>query len=406
LQALTQVVAALAGVAVVRHLPVSDFAIYAVALSVQSALAVLSDVGVTTLLLARAGEFHADLHRVAVLARTARAFRLRLLVGCLVIAAPLLWFSLGQSRPALPMWIVIFLVVCSIVTMQVASSLDGTLLLCLLKTERQQIGQLANAAARLAGFLTVLAAVPSYLIALGINLLGVGIQANLYRRDLQHALPPTRSESLEDHAAFRYFARSQFINAAYYAFSSQITLWIVGIVATTRVVAEVGALGRLSNIIVLAQAAVLGLVVPRLARYRDPRLFSLRFFQVVGMACLASLLLLGFAVVAPEALLWVIGPKYANLSPVLPLAIAAAVTYTLSITIFGLNSAKAWFEYNWVAVPLTLLTQAVSLKILDIATIRGALIFGWITVIPPLLVNAAISWNGLRRSIAAIPRPT
>ena len=309
LQAITQLIAALAGVAVVRRLPVADFAVYAVAISVQSALAVMSDVGVTTLLVARAGEFHADLHRMAVLARSARAFRLRLLVGCLLVAGPLLWFSLGHSRPSFTLWAVIFLAVCMIVATQVASSLDGTLLLCLLRAERQQLGQLISATARLGGFLTVLALFPSYFVALGINLFAGALQALLYRGELRKTLPPTEAESVEDHMAFRRFARSQFVNAAYYAFSSQITLWIVGFVSTTRIVAEVGALGRLSGIFVLMQGAMLSLVVPRLARYRDPRLFARRFFQVVGLALLAALGLFSFSVLEPSAILWAIRAK-------------------------------------------------------------------------------------------------
>src|SRR5262245_61189489 len=55
LQIGTQVASAIAGILVVRLLPVPDFAVYAIAVSVQASLTVLSDIGVSPLFLARAG---------------------------------------------------------------------------------------------------------------------------------------------------------------------------------------------------------------------------------------------------------------------------------------------------------------------------------------------------------------
>jgi hypothetical protein len=396
LQAITQVVAAVAGIAVVRRLPVHDFAVYAVAAAVQASLAVLSDFGVTSLLMAKAGQFHTDLHRVAVLARTAQSFRQRLLVAMLLLAGPLLWVSLGQSRPSLTPWLATLGLVAGIVTAQVYSSLDGTLLLSLLRAEQQQLGQLVNAAIRLLGFVSLLVLLPSYLVALGITLVAAVFQSLYLRLNLRSVLPVASEVNESDRAAFNRFARSQFLNAAYYAFSGQITIWIVGIVAPTRVVAEVGALGRLSNIIVLAQGAVLGLVAPRMARYREPGLLLRRYLQVLSLGALASAGLLTLAIAAPGVVLWIIGPKYSTLAPVLPIAIGAGVTYALSVTVFSLNAARAWLERAWVAVPLTISLQVISLLFLNLSILRDALIFGWLTVIPPLVVNSVISWNGLR----------
>jgi O-antigen/teichoic acid export membrane protein len=404
LQALSQVAAALAGVLVVRRLPIAEFAIYAIATSVQGSLAVLSDIGVTTLLLARAGQFHSDRPRLAELTRTARAFRLRLLLWTLGLAAPLLWFALGESRPDPLHWALILVVLAGIVAVQVSSSLDGTMLLALLQAEKQQAGQLFASLSRVAGFGLLLSSFPTYLTALCINFIGGCIPAVLYRRALTKTLPETTNTNPDDLRSFRTFSRTQFINAAYFAFSAQVTIWLVGLMGTSRVVAQVGALGRLSNIIVLAQSALLGIIAPRMARYRDSHAFRVRYLQVVGGAVAISILLTLSSVWLPGPLLWVIGPKYAGLASMLPIAVASACTFTISITIFSLNSAKGWFDHNWVAVPLTIIAQIVSLKIMDVSRLPDALLFGWITVTPPLLINAVISWVRLRRwSMAGTP---
>jgi O-antigen/teichoic acid export membrane protein len=391
------VAAALAGVLVVRRLPITDFAVYAIVTSVQASLVVLSDIGVTTLLLARAGQFHSDLDRLAELIKTARTFRLRLLFWTLALAAPLLWFSLGNSRPDILHWSLVLLAVAAIVAFQVSSTLDGTMLLALLRAETQQVGQVLSSVTRLAGFGLILPLEPTYLAALCINLFGSAVPAVLYRREVTKALPRSARTNDEDLRSFQKFVRTQFLNAAYFAFSSQITLWLVGLLASSRVVAEVGALGRLSNIIVLAQSALLGVVAPRMARYRDAFAFRRRYIQILAGAVTASLALAAVAIWLPGPLLWVIGPKYSGLSGTLPLAVASACTFTVSITIFSLNSSRAWFDHNWVVVPLTLVAQLVSLKLLDVSRLTEALIFGWITITPPLIVNAAISWIRLRR---------
>ena len=81
------------------------------------------------------------------------------------------------------------------------------------------------------------------------------------------------------------------------------------------------------------------------------------------------------------------------------IAIGAACTYVISVTVFSLNSAKAWFQYNWVAVPLTICLQVLCLRFLDVSRLRDALLFGWVTVTPPLLVNSVIAWYRFRQGL-------
>jgi hypothetical protein len=103
------------------------------------------------------------------------------------------------------------------------------------------------------------------------------------------------------------------------------------------------------------------------------------------------------AATAPGTLIWVLGPKYQGLRNVLTLALAGGLTYVLSATIFLLNNAKAWIEQAWIAIPLTIALQLIGILILDLSTVRGALIFGWLSVAPPLFVNSVIAVMKFRR---------
>jgi O-antigen/teichoic acid export membrane protein len=402
MEVLTQVATAATGLLVVRTLPVPEFAVYAIAVSVQASLSVLSDVGITAVLLARAGGFAEDPKRLARLLTTARALRLKLFGVVTLVAAPLLWSSLSAARPSLAWWTLTLLLVLSTVALQISATVDGTMALALLRPARYQVGQLASSVVRLGGVVLFLARVPLSTVGLAINLVGMAAQSIYLRWTVGRLIPRDPAQDPEDRAAFRRTVRTQLINAGYYAFSSQITLWLVGLLSSARTVAEVGALGRISNILILAQSGIVALVAPRMARYAGPRLLLRRYLQVVAVAFVACTTVFILSWLFPQPFLWLIGPKYAGLGTLLPIAMAAALLYALALTIYSLNASRAWIEQVWVSIPLTLSLQAIALVWLDVARLKGALLFGLCSSFPPLLVNLVIGAHRLRRELRSV----
>jgi hypothetical protein len=401
LQVLSQGAALVAGFLAVRSLSLADFAVYTLGTAFQGSLSVLSDVGVSSLLIARGGEFHPNRARLSGLVAAARMQRRRMLVVMLALVLPLLWFTLRGTVAAGPAGAPIYALVIATLVFQVAASIDGTVLLILLKPIRAQMAQLANALVRLLGFGVVLALWPTWLVALAINVLGAVAQWLQVRRSVRPHLDRSAKPDPEDRAAFSRIVRSQILNSAYYAFSSQITVWIVGLTGSARVVAEVGALGRLSSVFIVAHSTVASFIVPRLARIHDPSLLRTRYLEVLAatLAMVGAVLLLG--IFSPGLLIWVLGPKYSTLETHLGLALAGALTYVVSATVLSLNMAKAWIERAWIAVPLTIGAQISACLLLDLSSLQGALIFGWISVSPPLLVNGLIAFTKFRLLLRA-----
>jgi O-antigen/teichoic acid export membrane protein len=400
LQGATQLASGVAGILAVRLLPVPAFAVYAIALSVLTSITALSDVGVTTVVLARAGQNHADASRLATLATTARQFRLRLTLPALLIGAPLLFFSLGTARPDPVTCVAIFGMLGIIVLLQLSAAIDGALLLAQLRSNTQLFAQLTSALARLLLIGTLLALFPTFLVALAINGISLAIQAWMQRAAVHRRIPRGSVTSTEDLLAFQDFVKRQYPNAIHFAFSSQISLWLISIFSSSTVVANVGALGRLTGLIVLLQSSVITLVAPRVARLSDPRMIWRRYGQVVGAACLVSLLGLLAAFLIPGPLLWIIGPKYSSLSALMPLAMTSAVMYLVSTTFFSLNASRAWVVPPVVAIPLILSTQGLAAYGLKLSDTRGALLFSIVTSLPPLLLNALLAWKHLRDLLA------
>jgi O-antigen/teichoic acid export membrane protein len=404
MEVLTQIATAATGILVVRALPVQEFAVYAIAVSVQASLTVLSDVGISAVLLSRAGGFAADTRRMGQLLNAARALRLKLFGVVTLIAAPLLWSSLSAARPNVASWMLTLFLVLSTVALQISATVDGTMALALLRPARYQGGQLASSLVRLAGIVLLLAHAPLSWVGLTINLVGMAAQSIYLRWTVGRLIPREPTQNPEDRAAFRRTVRTQLINAGYYAFSSQITLWLVGLLSSARTVAEVGALGRISNILILAQSGIVALVAPRMARYAEPRLLLRRYLQVGAVAFVACTTVFILSWLFPHPFLWLIGPKYAGLGRYLPIAMGAALLYALGITIYSLNASRAWIEQAWMSIPLTLCLQAISLIWFDVSQLKGALLFGLCSSFPPLLVHLGIGAHRLHRELRSVDR--
>jgi hypothetical protein len=401
LEVAVQLATLVVGFLIVRVLPVKDFAIYALVTALQGTLAVLSDAGVSTVLVARAGAMHSDRKALAELVASARRARRMLEVLALLLCGPLLFLWL-RGRSVSPADFATLVVIVALgLHLQVTSSVYAALPTILLEPHHLQMAQLIGSLIRLAAIGLVLLLAPVYLLALLTNILGIGMQAWLLRRYANRRIPLQTPASEQQLAELSRFVRRQFVNTFYYAFASQLTIWLIGFKGSTRSIAEVGALGRLGNVIAVGQSSLSTLAVPRLAREVNPVRFLRRYLGIVLLVAVCSLLLIVCAILSPSVLLWSLGPKYQGLSSVLPLAIGSYATFWLSSTVFSLNSSKAWVERVWPAIPLVIASQIGALFFLDVGTVRGAIWFGWVGLFPPLLVNGVIAISRLSRWLRA-----
>ncbi len=396
LQAAAQLLSAIAGLIVVRGLPIDDFAVYSLVTALQAALSILTDTGVSSALIARAGHLHSDRNRLGELIVSARHIRRFLEAFVLLLLGPLLWIWLhDRSIPALTQ-VAIAVVLALTLHLQITATIYSAVPLILLNPRDAQLAHLAGAAARIAGIWCVVQIWPAVLPALAANLIGAVFQASLSRFFAARRFRLVANVSRADLRAIRTVVKSQIVNSIYFAFSTQITIWVVGWRGTTHSIAAVGALGRLGAVVALGQTALAMLVVPRLARYAEFSIFCRRYLQVMGLTLAGCSVVAVASLAAPEGFLALLGSQYMSLKEDLPLAICSALTFVVTATLVGMNTAKAWIERAWLAIPPTLLNQAVSLLWLDVSTTRGAILFGWISMLPGIVVNGGIAVVKLR----------
>jgi hypothetical protein len=391
IQAAAQLFSVAAGLVVVRGLPIGAYAIYTLVNALQGTLGVLTDAGVSSLLVARAGPVHADRARLSELVASAQKVRRVLEALALVLLIPLLWFWLKEKELTATNIAMIGVLVAITLHFQISASLFSTVPVVLLEVGKAQEALLLGALSRVLLVYAIVKIVPEVIPALAANALATGAQAALSRHYAKKRVDLAARVNHSDVNAMRTLVATQIVSTLYYAFSSQLTIWVIGLKGTKPSIAAVGALGRLGSVVALGQTGIAMLVVPRMARYTQYTVFRRRYVQVVAITLALGFLLIIGSFLAPSLLLWCLGNNYSNLGSEVPLAIGSAVTYVFGATIFLLNTSRAWIERAWLSVPITILVQVLALFFIDVSEPRGAIIFGWLSVLPPLAVNTAIA---------------
>jgi O-antigen/teichoic acid export membrane protein len=373
-----QLIAIITGLAVVRLLPVREYAYYTIANAALGSLTVLTDCGVTQSVLALGGNVW---QRPAALgAVVAGGLRMRRIFAVLAmtVAIPFVFAQLRQqgaeSSTALLVTLSILPLLLSSITVQVLEVVPRL---------HQRLGglqriQLASAALR---FLSTVAAVSLYPLA-WLATLGAGIAQTwaMWRTarlagtlaELQAA--PDRSASRE---MTRMVARAA-PNAIYYALSGQITVWLIAFLGTTSAVAQVGALGRLAMIYNVVTAAFTVMVVPRFARAQfAQRRGALTRYWRAQLALLVPLgLIMAVVAVFPRTVLLLLGTQYLDLLTEVLLAAAGGAVGTLAGIAYALAAARGVITSPWLVVPVALLVQAGLILSLPMSTVSGVLWLG------------------------------
>ena len=298
-----QLAALLVGFAVVRVLSIHDFAIYALVTALQGTLAVLSDTGISAVLIARAGAIHSDRTALGELVAAGKRAREVLEVVVLLLTAPILPLWLwGKGLSQWELLILIVLVALGL-HLQVTAGIFSALPVVLLEPRRLQLAQIMSSLGRLGFVIVVLATRPSFIWMLGANVFGLLVLTELLKLYARQRIDLSATPGAAHLREFKLAVRRGLVPSLYFAFSSQITLWLIGLTGSARSIAEVGALGRLGNVLAVAQSALSTLVAPRLSREVSVKRFARRYASVATVVAASGLLLVGAAFAVPGAFL-------------------------------------------------------------------------------------------------------
>jgi O-antigen/teichoic acid export membrane protein len=399
-QSLVQLLTAIAGLIVLRTLAKEQYALYAIANTMQTTAGMLAELGIGMGVKSIGGRVWQERARFSQLLVTAiklrHTFAAASLTACLPVAAWMLFRNgAGGTLTAL---------LCATIVAGTLPQLSKSVLIVALglhgRYRKIQRANLGNAALRAGG--SALLGL-SYMNAwLACALAAVSEWITLFRvRQFSGEVADFQTSSHDgDRREILRLSTRVLPNTLFFCFQGQVTLLILSWFGNAGGIADVTALGRLSALLMVFSASVNQVLVPRFARCQDARRLPKLYFGLLASCTtvLVPVVVLGW--LAPGPLLWLLGAKYAGLENECGWVVSTACVSQLAAMMYQLNTSRAWVRVGpFLFIPLTLTAQAVALMFLDVSQVHGVVLFAFVTSIVPLVSLVADMAIGMRRFV-------
>ncbi len=396
LEALVQGLTFACGILIVRALPKADYALFTVANTMQATMNLMADNGIGSGITAIGGRVWQDRFRFGQLITTAMQLRRVFAVISLTLVTPLLFWMLHHNGASLSYTSILTAFVLLGFYFQLTVGVLIPVPRLHLEVNRIQNLYVWATALRLVLLGIAYGIFLNTAVALLAAAISLGLQEVMLRRWVPQMADLKAPANADDRREILGIVRAQAPNSIYYCVQSQLTVWLIGVFGSANGVAEIGALGRIAVIFAMLASVMGNVIYPRFARVQEGGLLWRRYWQILAGHAALALALLAFTAIFPDALLWVIGPKYAHLDKELFLMMLSAVLFSILACMWQLNVARGWIVSPWLMIPTGILTQVILIPILEISEVRGVLLLNICSMIPGFFLNFLRTRQGIR----------
>lgn len=385
-QIILQALGFVSGILVIRLLPTQEYALYTLANTMLGTMTLLSDAGISTGVMAQGGKVWQNRERLGVVMATGLDLRRKFAIGSLILSTPILLYLLLHNGAS---WLMAIMIVLSLIPAFYAALSDSLLEIVprlhqsIVPLQKNQLvvsfGRLFLSAVSLFIFPWTFVAI----LASGIPRIYGNLQLKKISKDFidnnQSLDPLVRKDILK-------VVKRILPGAIYYAFSGQITIWIVSVFGNITSIAQLGALGRVAVLFTLFSTIIGTLLVPRFARLENAKsLLIKKFTQILFITFLVMFLVAFLASIFSNQLLWILGNGYANLNFELILNITISCLNVISGIAYSLYSSKGWILPPLYSISKTVLILIIGSLVFDLSTLEGALYLNLLFSITALL---------------------
>jgi len=397
MQAAVQLLGALAGLLIVRSLSKSEYALFAIANSMQSTCNQLADCGIGIGVRSIGGRVCGDRQRFGQLLNT--ALGLRKLFGAVSFAVTLPLAAWMLWKNGATFWQVLGF--SCIFAAGVAPLLSSTVywLSPYLHGEFRRIQRLdlGNSILRLALVALLALARLNALMAVCVGVVGNWVQAVIVRRWAADHADANASPDPADRAEMIAYSIKWLPNVVFHCLQGQITLLILSFVGTANNIADLTAMGRIAMLFAVFSVTFTNIFGPRFTRCQDPASLRRFYWQLVGGAvtALSPIFFLGW--LFPQPLLWLLGEKYQELTQECVWIVGAGCVSQICAVMWTLNGSKGWIHYQSVAyIPTLLVSQALAAVCLDLQNFHDLLFFNLVSAAAPVPMYLCDALRGLK----------
>ena len=237
---------------------------------------------------------------------------------------------------------------------------------------------------------------PYVTLALLINLAGVGLAKWISLRRIAPIVDRKSPPPTAQTRAIREFVLPLVPTVIYAALQGQIAVLTIGLFGDAAAIAEVGAVTRLNQIIVLGMMLNPFLVQPILARQIDrARFINQVSFIIAGLVIIASAVMAS-AFVVPNWWLFILGDSYANLEREVPIALATGMLTLVGGTLYTVAiSRNRTVGQHWSIAP-SIIGQATFAALHGVTSAYDALVLSLIPALAYAIVQAVLVIQGIR----------
>lgn len=182
------------------------------------------------------------------------------------------------------------------------------------------------------------------------------------------------------------------------AFQVQSAIFLISIFGGTASIAQVSALGRLSQLFSILTIFNAVIIEPFMARLEASQVLG-RYMLVLAMACVSCGIPVLFTFAEPELVLRLLGSKYNGLHDVVGWAMLAGALNYIQVLVWIMNRSRKWIFWRGtiLEIVLTLLIEILYIVFHGVQTTADAVFFSIISVIGPMVAHLYILFYGLSR---------
>ncbi|TRX22996.1 MATE family efflux transporter [Flavobacterium franklandianum] len=373
-QIIVQAVGFASGILIIRLLPVQEYAYYTLANTMLGTMAILTDGGISTSVLAQGGKVWQNNEKMGIVLATGLDLMRKFGIVSLLVSVPILFYLLVHNGAS---WLTSLLIALALIPAFYAALSDSVLEIipklhqAILPLQKNQVevglGRLLLTALTL--FLFPWAFVG--ILASGIPRIWGNFQ--LSKMGYEYAdknQQPDREIRLEILALVKKIMPT----SIYFCVSGQITIWLISIFGNTTSLAQLGALGRISILLSVLGTIIGTLIIPRFAKLAlEKKILLQRFIQIMLILIVSSSLIVLFVYFFPIPILWILGKDYKSLNYELVLSFVGSCIGLISGIAFSLYSSRGWALPPVVLITINLLAIIIFASLLDLSSLKGVL---------------------------------
>jgi O-antigen/teichoic acid export membrane protein len=399
-QVLLQLLNILNGFFLLRWLSIAEQAKFSVAFSIQSLILSLYDFGFTGSIVALVGNRIDDKKAVGAYIQSAKRLRNYLFFFSALITICFLPLIIHkQSWSYIDLAVIMTPVLLAVLWQADCSLYDSTLIMHK-KMKELYKPQIGLAAAKLGiNFLLSISGFISAFTTLTLNAFTLLINGKVFKKA---AIPYVDVASEEDtKVKFREmvdYLKPLFPSLIFNALYGQIQIFIVSFFGNTANIAEIAALGKLTQIFVFFGSINGMIVTPFIAKSSKEKLIK-NILIVMGVSLALAACIYLVASFMPGLLLFLLGPKYYHLRYLLHIMVLNACLSYVAGTLWTISSARKWlFWWGTIGYILTVIvTQLAGVMMFDLSQTLGVLQLALLTGLGTLGIHIAIGLVGIRK---------